>query len=376
MTNIPSTKPKELEKFINKLMKNAPKDYQPWLFPVQKNNKAPGTQGYSWKSQKAQLTPKQAKKRLKKGKNIGISGRANDPLILVDIDNPDIEHELKPTLKIRSRSRVGTHAIYWAHPEDKTLPRNITTDKGEVRSKDQYVVAPGSYVPCTKKELTEKVEQGEITEKQKKKVLKDPEKGLYTIDNDKPINQVKLEELPQVFIDKVKKDKKNLEKQKHQKKDINPKKINGNKSALFKLDIQDVVPSYAFNGRNPHPLHPSDTGKNFSVSQGVAHCWRHCVSLNPLQYLCVEAGYLQCHEAGTGHKNAPSPSEIVGDNRAIWEAWLHAKKEGYIDENDPVPIRAIHYIVEENDLRNEKNHEWKLDTATYNKALKIIQEEY
>jgi len=383
---IPSTDPEELKKFLGKLMDSAPKGYTPWLFPVQKNSKAPGVgKGVSWKESEGFLNQRQAIRRLEHNQgNVGISGRRDDRLILVDIDDSSIEDELKPTLKIRSRSRTGTHAIYWAHPEDEKLPCNIPTDKGEVRSSDQYVVAPGSYVPCRKTELEGKVEEGEITEKQKEMVMNDPKRGYYTLDNDKEITTIKFEELPKVFRKKIKKDekkRKEIEELKKKRKTFEPKKSNNEHSALFDLDIKDVIPVYDFNKRNPHPLHNSDTGKNFSVSdKGVAHCWRHLVSLNAIQYLVVESGYMSCEEAGTGHNNSQGrrdagPSYIIGDDGAIFHAWRQAKINGQIPKEDPVPVRGMHYIARKHDLYNPKEGE-KLPWGVYNKVLKIIEEEY
>ncbi len=270
------TKLKEFKKFHKKLMKATPESYIPWYFPVQKNNKAPDVpRGVSWKGKEALLTFEQAFTRLKKNKgNVGISGRKNDPLILVDIDDKSIEPELKPTLKIRSRSRVGTHAIYISDPKDKKLPCNIPTEKGEVRSSEQYVVAPGSYVPCTKKEIDKKVKKGDLTKKDKKKILNDKNRGFYTVDNNKDISTIKFKELPKVFRETVKENErktKEIKERKKQRKEFSPKKANGNHSALFDLEITDVVPSYSYNKRSPHPLHSSDTGKNFSLGKGVAH---------------------------------------------------------------------------------------------------------
>ena len=108
------TKPGQFLKFIDRLMdsSNVSSDYKPFIFPVQKNNKAPGTK-ISWKAEESRLSIPEARQRLAENYgNVGIAGRPSDRLILLDIDDPSIEDEIKDTLKIRSRSRSGTHAIY------------------------------------------------------------------------------------------------------------------------------------------------------------------------------------------------------------------------------------------------------------------------
>lgn len=369
------TRPKEFEHFINILMdpEQAPKGYKPWLLPCKKNGKDPDTK-ISWKAEKSRLTPAEAKRRLKNNwGNVGISGREEDQLILLDIDDPSIEHELKPTLKIRSRSRVGTHAIYWAHPEDDILPTNIPTNKGELRSSDQYVVAPGSHVPCTEQELDEKVDEGELDRQQKKKVLQDDDKGYYTLDNTQQISRIKFEELPQVFKEEYENRKRREKEVLDRETDFEPSQVESKEtSALFELSISDLT-GRGFTERDPHPLHASNTGSNWSISQGVGHCWRHEVSINALQFLCIEAGYLECHEAGTPHNG--HGSEVIDNNKAIWEAWKHAKENGYIPEDDPIPTRAMKYIAQNHDCY-EEDENGLLTTPSYNQVLDIVEEEY
>ncbi|EMA11599.1 putative DNA primase/helicase [Haloarcula vallismortis] len=372
----------EFEKFIDLLMdaETAPEGYSPWLIPCKPEGKAPDTT-ISWKAPQSRLTPAEAKKRLKnQWGNVGIAGKPDDRLILLDIDDPSIEDELKPTLKIRSRSRSGTHAIYWADPEDEALPANIPTEKGELRSSDQYVVAPGSYVPCTEEELEEKVEEGEITEEQKEEILEDPDRGYYTIDKPRKIAPVTLEELPDIFEKQYRKSQDTKE---NDREDYTPEQISsgGDHSALYDLEITDLT-SRGLTDRDPHPIHNSTTGANWSISQGVGHCWRHTVSLNALQFLCVEAGLFTCLEAGTPHTGSSAgPSEVKGNDEAIWVAWKHAKENGYIPEDDPVPVRAMWHIARKHEIGDPENHppegeSKKLPLKTYKEVLELIEEKY
>jgi len=373
------TRPGQFKVMMKILLQNAPKGYTPWIFPVQKNSKAPSTK-ISWKASKSRLTIPEAVHRLRNNYgNVGLAGKPDDQLILLDVDNPSILDEVKDTLKIRSRSR-GTdekpaiHAVYWANEDDEELPCNIPTEKGEIRSSDQYVVAPGSYVPCTENELSDKVEDGELTDKEKQEIMEDKFRGYYTIYEEKPIAEITFNELPEIFKEAYQAEG---EEKESTKESYNPKKIEGNKqtSALFDLEISDMT-GRGFTERDPHPLHDSETGANWSINGGVGHCWRHLVSLNALQFLCVEAGYLTCLEAGSPHHNSSaSQSEVTGNDQAIWVAWYHAKKNGYISKDDPVPLRAMHYIARRHDIYDPDAGEL-LPVDSYNKVIKTIDGEY
>jgi len=375
---MPSTRPGQFKQFAKKLLENAPEGYRPWIFPVQKNNKAPSTK-ISWKADQSRLTIPEAVNRLKNNiGNVGIAGKPDDRLILLDVDDPEILDEVKDTLKIRSRSR-GTeekpaiHAIYWADSHDEKLPCNIPTEKGEIRSSDQYVVAPGSYVPCTKKELNQKVEDDQITEDEKQQILEDPFRGYYTIYENKEIAQITFEELPEVFKEAYDdSEEKNDTEEEYKPEDIPD---SNDKSALYDLQIEDLT-GRGFNDRDPHPLHQSETGANWCISNGLGHCWRHLVSLNAIQFLCIDAGFMSCLEAGTPHHNSSAgPSEVKNNDEAVWVAWKHAKKSGYIPEDDPIPLRALHHLARKHDLCNPQKNEM-LPPKYYKKTLRIAEENY
>jgi len=186
-----------------------------------------------------------------------------------------------------------------------------------------------------------------------------------------------------VFKEKVEKDSKKREEieRKRRESTFKPKETEGEQSALFDLEITDVVPSYSFDERNPHPLHASETGKNFSVSRnGLAHCWRHLVSLNAIQFLVVKSGYMNCEEAGTGHNNSQGrkdagPSYIIGDDGAIFHAWLEAKNCGIIPKDDKIPIRGLRHIARKHDIYDADIGEM-LPRWGYNRTLEVLEEEY
>jgi putative DNA primase/helicase len=383
---VSDTRPGQFRVFINRLMdsEKASNNYKPFIFPVEKNGKAPDVE-ISWKAKQTRMTIAEARQRLAENRgNIGIAGRPDDKLILVDIDDPSIESELKNTLKIRSRSRSGTHAIYWAEPEDNRLPANIPTDKGEIRSSDQYVVAPGSYVPVTEEELEEKLQEGEITEERKEEILEDPFRGYYTIDNDKEIATITFEELPEIFQEHVLEAERREEERQKEEEKHSPETVdsNENHSALYDLTITDLT-SRGLSERESHPLHGSpNTGSNWLVEGEIGHCWRHLVTLNALQFLTVEAGLYQCEEAGTSHHNSNNgPTKVYNNDKAIWTAWKHAKEQSYIPEDDPIPVRAMWHIARKHDIGDPKERPSEgtseiLPAKIYNEVLRTVEDDY
>ena len=373
------TKPEEFKKYHTKLMEHAPAGYVPWYFPVIENNKAPDhlaigamalpceKNKYSWKGEHARLSFERAMERLANGKNVGIAARENDPLVIIDIDDYNYKRFLPDTLTDTSRKRVGWHAFCWAR--DKSVKINIPTDFGEVRSRDQYVVAAGSH--CTT--LPEKIDDEPVPDKLKKEIKEDTLLGVYSCD--KPVDMIAIgfEDLPD-FFKQAKNKADTLEKEKAQLK-TQTIKPTGKHSALFDLTISNIIGT-APGKREPHPLHSSDTGMNFSISEGISHCWRHLVSLNPIQFLCVKTGYMSCQDAGTGHANGGAgPSAITGDDGAIFYAWLEAKKSNLIPATDPIPVRAMKFLAVENGLV-ERSHKGQLPGWVYNRVLNIVQENY
>ena len=343
-------------KFHNALMSNAPKDWKPYYFPCKKNRKDPDpsmifmkTNQFSWKNQNTRLEVKEVINLIEKGFNIGLAGRGQ--LINVDIDNEEYVKLLPTTLTAISRSRKGKHGFYWKHPDDKILPCNIPTDHGEVRAAWQYVLIPGSYVPTPE--------------------CKDKLAGYYTVDIDIAPTVIKFEQLPFFFKEQYEDDKKAEARKAEIKKETIP--YNKNKSALFDLKISDIITTKP-GVREEHPLHESETGHNFSISKDgcLAHCWRHLVSLNALQFLTVKSGYMYCQNAGTRHKSGISHI----DDGAIFYAWVEAKKIGLIPKEDRIPTKAMKYIAKKHKIVAADFNEELLPSSAYNKVIKIVEGEY
>jgi putative DNA primase/helicase len=245
---------------------------------------------------------------------------------------------------------------------------NIPTDDGEVRAVDQYVVCAGSY--CTTSENDIKAEK--LDHQIEEYVLKNPDLGCYTISNLKAPITITYNDLPKFFKDAHEAVK---QQEKPQQK-TEPIKPTGQHSALFDLTVDNILP-ISPGRREPHPLHESDTGMNFSKSRALFHCWRHNVSLNPIQYLCVKAKYMTCLEAGTGHKNSGAgASKVTGDDGAIFWAWLQAKKDNLIPIDDKIPVKAMRYIAKKHKVVDDDFDCDFLSDLQINEVLDIVERDY
>lgn len=398
------TKPEEFEKFNKLLTEKAPDGYIPWYFPVTMNDKHPDgltisnragklcicggswiydkeskknicdkckTAKGSWKSDYARLNYEEALERLKYGSNVGIAARENDKLIIIDIDSYDYLVNAPISLAVKSRKRFGLHIFCWWGDEIDKI--NIPTNFGEIRASEQYVVAAGSYVTTDKLNI----DKEDIPEDIKNNIKNDIDLGVYTLDN--PINpkMIVYNEIPAVFRQQnnivISEENGEFDENKF----ILPKKH----SKLFDLKIIDVVEKPT-KERFSHPLHVSETGSNFSISEhkNLATCWRHNVTLNPIQFLVVKSGYIDCLNAGTGTKNSGAgKSKIINNDGAIFYAWIQAKKDNIIPVDDPIPIKAMRYIAIKHNLITNKEYtddDWRLPVKIYNNVLEIVRNKY
>jgi putative DNA primase/helicase len=379
----------EFIKFYDALIASAPIGYKPWFFPVIENDKYPDAlatfqladatssccgaewkyvtsaqnskKSYwgcskclaaraSWKAPHAQMTKEQCVERLKSGGNIGFAARANDPIIIIDLDDPEVP-DIKETLSLQSRSRKGRHRIGLAG--DDKIKTNITTGtKGELRSLDEYIVAPGSFVSLSQEAIDK------LPDDQK------PFAGCYTVDKAIPMATLVYDDLPDCF----KMANEELLKNATQTKTNTFNPSTGNHSALFDLKISDIIsPTQP---RETHPAHGSDTGSNFSTDGNVAICWRHNMAHNAIHLLAVLSGKYECQQVGKRLKGASIPI----DNGHIFWAWHEAKTRGLIPIDDPVPMRGMMYVAQKYNLPtlDEKT----LSVEVYNKVLNIIESDF
>ena len=330
---------KNFSEFYSLLMSNAPEGYIPWFFPCSKNGKNPSVEAIlkidstskgSWHHENARLTKEKALDLIKQGYNIGISAREKDPLIIIDIDEEKFLEQIpKNTLTVTSRKIAGCHAFCW--DKDGSAKINLATDYGEIRSKNQYVLACGSYV------------QFDInSEKDKNTFDKLPQYakinkhiGHYTLKDRIIPKKICFDDLPDFFKKKTEQNTE-MEADVYQKEEIKSySNKDGKYTELFNLKVSDIIGKIPSTKRRGHPLHESDTDANFSLSKDgtIGHCWRHMVSLNAVQYLCVKSGYIKCEDAGTPHK-------IVGNSQGISK--IRGNKEAYdIAYNEALKLKLI-----------------------------------
>ena len=373
----------EFNKFYDLLMKDAPEGYKPWFFPCIKNDKAPdgnailkidATSKKSWHHESARLSKEQAIEHIKAGGNIGISARKDDPLIIGDIDNEKYLNQLpKKTLTTTSRKRTGAHFFGW--DKDGTAKINLPTgNDGEMRSDNQYVLAPGSFVLF---DLTKKKDK-EVYDNLPEKAKSDVSFCYYTIRDMQLPRLLSFEDLPQFFKDKDRDNKEKEAEIKQVDEFKEEKRKPGKYDELFKLKVSDIIGSIPASKRVSHPLHASDTDSNFSLSKDgtLGHCWRHLVSLNAVQYLCVDGGYANCEDAGTPHKGR-GISKIKGDKKALEFAYNLAVKKGLINqkviqtkkENPKTDIATLKKDFYKEHQDEEQIEIWEIDSKGKTKLL-------
>ncbi len=329
-----STNPEEFKRFHILLVRGAPKGYMPFYFPLEQNGKDP-RKNISWKNNRK--TFGEAYYLMKKGFNIGIAATSNDPLVIVDIDDLEQVPTIKPTLQTTSRKRIGLHNYFFS--SDGSAKKNIATkDAGEVRANWQYVVAPGSFVPCSQEEIDRIPENEKVNA------------GKYTLNNELPVSEITFEELPDVYKvryteiihDEVEAVTKRIERK------FTRRPSSGiHKSALWDLDITDVSGVRDTQGKRvpmPSEIHGSESGHNCSVSKGLLHCWRHDNYHNAFSYLCMLAGIAPCERAGRPHGGWGFGVDAQ-DGETVFKVWMYAKDHGLIPENDPIPRRALVYYA-------------------------------
>jgi P4 family phage/plasmid primase-like protien len=372
---MPDPRPGEFRRFHELLTAEAPDGYTPWYFRCRSGSKAPQTTYGSWKDEGARLNVDEAVQWMERGGNVGIAGTEHDALVNVDIDDEDETQpgDLKDTLIARSRSRTGRHAWYFAAP-DTEIPNIPTDDAGEVRTEWQYVVAPGSYVETD----ADDVPVGERDDA-----------GYYTVEHENRVTSLRYDELPSVFREHHEETEQastdaQLE---HELPDPDPAESDGDRSALFEITAEDVVRkeggSTDTDDRWSALFHGSDTDANMSVSsQGLIQCWRHNVTHNGLQALVVLSDYSAgCERVGAPHTASSAGASCLQreDGAHIWAAWVYAKRNGYLPDDDPVPYNALRHLCRKRDLCAvseipEPGSDDTIPASAYNNALRTIRE--
>ena len=143
----------------------------------------------------------------------------------------------------------------------------------------------------------------------------------------------------------------------------------GDHSALFGLTIRDVT-GLSEGYRGPNPLGHHGESENYCVllgEHGVLYDHKYKVAYNALTYLLVDAG----------ERRPASPNGRLEDGE-VFASWRHAKREGCIPDDDPIPHRALQYVAREHDLVETADiiDGWKLPREAYNAALATVRDEY
>jgi putative DNA primase/helicase len=362
-----NTDPEEFKRF-NDLLKTAVKF--PFYFPLCIGNKDPLEGMGSWK--KNRLTFEQAYLMMQRGHNIGIAATDLDYLCIVDVDDMTQVPEIKPTLQIASRKRVGRHNFFVASDtaSDMTAKKNIATNNaGEVRSVWQYVVVSGSYVACSDEEILKIPEEDRANA------------GKYTICNDSPIEEISYRELPIVYK------RRDSEKQFQVRNaklrpDSNFDLDNGYRSKLWRLDMSELT-GIEENGNRRYPMPngfhdtESGTGKNADVSRGLLHCFRHECYHNAFSYLAVTIGLTTCEKAGSVHSENSGYGVDKQDGEIVFKVWSYAKFKGYLPADDPIPYSALTYYALSKNLCEESDigKDGKIPRLSHNIAMIMSKKE-
>ena len=276
-------------------------------------------------------------------------------LIVIDCDTEALNEAVKSTLSETFTVKTGKgHHYYYICPEvdKKIVIEDGNQHHGEVQSVGSMVVGPGST---------------------------HVNGNVYSISCDKPIDSIGKDDL-NIILDvfNIKK-KRNLiinNLNKKNKDSINNSKELANLTPLYKIKINDFIKG---DGNMPHPYHSSETGYNFSINENLSHCWRHNVSLNPIQLLAIKSGKVKCQDAGFKHLDGSCNENY---EKLITLAFNQAIKDELIPEATEYPRKAIEYLTRSNQkveittdnkviLTNDTDNQTEKDSGLKNKKSYI-----
>ncbi|MDV7351328.1 hypothetical protein R3751_16310 [Halorubrum distributum] len=157
--------------------------------------------------------------------------------------------------------------------------------------------------------------------------------------------------------------------------DPSPASGSGAGSALFDLDITDVT-GLATDYRGASPLgHHGESENYFTLlDDGLAFDHKHKAAYNGLTYLLADAG-----------ERPPARPNGRIDDAELLAAWVHAKGERLIPEDDPIPRRALRSVARDatgwdGELVEHETGDGDtfdgLPRDVYNDALAAVREEY
>jgi hypothetical protein len=136
-----------------------------------------------------------------------------------------------------------------------------------------------------------------------------PSGTTYTVLEDSPIATITAETLDKVTAILTKPSKSGDGEHRKRKQTGRRKRVLSQDSDISrKIRIDDIaMPSNPVKDdgeeiQGSHPMHGSETGKNFSINPGknTWHCFRCDSGGGPLEWIAVEAGLINCSDAGPG----------------------------------------------------------------------------
>jgi hypothetical protein len=390
------TDPAEFARYYDLLMQNAPEGYVPHLLRCAKGEKGPALQFGSWKTERNRLDRDEAIEWLREGGNVGIAGIradpdgdddvATDPLVNMDIDDRDAvpEEEVVAALGACSRSRIGDHRLYFDTGESTTVERddddlsievdgitNIAPDCGEIRTDTQYVVVPGSHVPVVLSDPDEP-DLRDIQSDERANI------GRYTVAHEQPAAHISYADLPNAYRNHhEEREFKKAEREANaapgrtfddyesagtdpeRERDITAPGRDGTNdeipdhaTGVYDLDITDATGlQWGYRGTNPIGHHNKDDemGEYFVLtrSRGDAYDHKDDVSFTPASFILADAG-----ERDPARPNGP----LSLRERFVY--WRECKARGLIDEDDPIPLKALFCVLVESDKTEYEEDDW------------------
>lgn len=251
--------------------------FGPHFCLVEKHGKRPDVGGRGWQTKEKLMysTDSILQTWVQKDGNYGVVGGFG--LVIVDIDSEELKQVVREylpqTFTVQSPGSGGWHLYYIGSLENPIRLRDKDGQNiGDIQGPGKMVVGP----TCIH-----------------------PNKGIYTILDERPLAQITRKELLDAFKDYIVPDTEisaieNTAKQ--EKTDTG-----------LDLDILQVVPLTNLKQRGkeyygPHPIHGSTGGQNFWVNpvKNCWHCFRHGSGGGPLLWVAVEDGLIDCSDAGPG----------------------------------------------------------------------------
>jgi P4 family phage/plasmid primase-like protien len=277
---------------------------------------------------------------LKKGGNYGVAGGYG--VVILDADTQEIkrliQEKLPRTFTVQSPGSNGWHSYFLCGLEKAIRLRDKEGENvGDIQGPGKMVVGPGSI---------------------------HPNGGIYQIIDDRPLAQVKREQLVKAFKDFVVPEKEFVQVLETARRE--------RKRFGVKLDILQVVSLTGLCKQGAeyfgsHPVHGSKTGRNFWINP-IKNCWycfRHGTGGGPFSWIAVEEGIIKCEDAKPGALRGPVFKQVLekARERGLIEDESTSVCGIYFDGNDKFIPKLLADDIMSSDkfitLMNRKIYVWE-----------------